>query len=315
MWQNLWTSSFEEVSRQDLCKRPLGHQPFCLRCLLQCKAFGSGNTCYRYQGATGASSSGGSLRGSSPRLVRPKLPWAGCHAPPWRFPTRRLCACWPSGLASLRDPRSLPSSPWIPCLPPPLPVWTGVKKVRQVNFAEVVCMALSPARHNLKAVKGPLFVYCVLSLEIGCHQQRQARGCPPPLQAGPHGAGCLSCPKAFIQALARTSWWGIQRNSHTIFSKGPVPIMQGHLEDCGGTSKLKLPARTYTSTQGHAKRPRAAFHQGSPQELLTGICKRVYPGSSCRDPWQKLTRSPWKDLLLLERSCKIVIEELPRSLP
>ena len=41
--------ALSKVSWQDLCKRPLGHQPFCLRCLLQCKAFGSGNTCYRCQ--------------------------------------------------------------------------------------------------------------------------------------------------------------------------------------------------------------------------------------------------------------------------
>ena len=129
-----------------------------------------------------------------------------------------------------------------------------------------------------------------------------------------------------MQDNARTSWGGFQQNLHKISSQGPGP---DHVRTPSGFHQDIFKSFSCGPAQDHAK----AFDSmslGSPQDLRTRTCTRLWARSPLQDPFENLTgssnltRSWYKSLLSYKHlynmasassSCQDLLERISPGSP
>ena len=129
-----------------------------------------------------------------------------------------------------------------------------------------------------------------------------------------------------MQDNARTSWGGFQQNLHKISSQGPGP---DHVRTPSGFHQDIFKSFSRGPAQDHAK----AFDSmslGSPQDLRTRTCTRLWARSPLQDPFENLTgssnltRSWYKSLLSYKHlynmasassSCQDLLERISPGSP
>ena len=109
---------------------------------------------------------------------------------------------------------------------------------------------------------------------------------------------CIGSSRSFKILMQGPLWGGFRQDLHKILSQGPVP---DHVRTAKGFHRDLLKSLSPRLAQDHAKAA-DSISLGSPQDLRRRKCKRLWAVSSCQDLEENPTRSPSKDLLLLERT-------------